>query len=825
VRPHWRGVMEALGALSPNQRLEKRDSIVAQMADDDELLTFPERKAATAPSRLLDPLPLILPEAEWAQIAAGLEQRAQLLDSILADVYGPQHLIEEQLLPPYLVLGNPAFLRPMRQLRPVRQLPHLYFYAADLVRLPTGEWRVYADRTEAPAGFAYALHTRHVLARAFPELFRGAQVRRLDPFVELWRSSLRALASDTSGAAPTIVLLTPGPYNDAYFEHEFLARALGVSLVQGGDLTVRGNFVYLKTLDGLVKVDVIYRRVDGDFCDSLELREDSALGTAGLVQVARTNNVAIVNMPGSAVAQTPAFAPFLPELARHLLGRELELRAVTTWWCGQAHALAEVRADLDRFSLHSVFDPTPEPIEPALLSPEERARFEANLAQHPERFVARERMSPSLAPCFADERDAHKEQGLVPRPVVLRAMAVWHHGRWLALPGGVARVVRGNSIYRHFWSHGGIAKDVWVLSHQDSNQSAAAATAPAPSVVVRPAAQETGLRSRTADDLFWLGRYVERLDAGARQFAATLQRFMRGGLSARDLAELGRLAEALKRTGWINYSVATAPVDGAMFQAGVTSAAAEGTAMRVSIDALRRLTRDARDQLSPSMWLALQRITAAASAQLGRGTSAADPLLTSLDATIVAVAGFSGFAAETMPRGTGWRFLDLGRRIERAMTVAQLVRALATGPASQLEAGMRLALELCDSTTSFLFGLPAEAQQVQALAFVLTERSNPRSLVYQLERIERLLATQAGSGTAPAIVTTVPALVRSIEDAMPTTSDDVASELPALFEVLDRAVRELSELSDSITRVYFTHLAPEIVLVSPRRPVPAEAMR
>jgi uncharacterized circularly permuted ATP-grasp superfamily protein/uncharacterized alpha-E superfamily protein len=819
LRPHWRGLMEALGGLTARQLAEKRDRIAAQMADDDELLGLPGRTAASAPSRSLDPLPLILPEAEWAELAAGLEQRAKLLDLILSDLYGPQHLIEEQLLPPYLVLGNPAFLRPMRRVQPARGLPQLYFYAADLVRLANGTWRVYADRTEASAGVAYALHTRHVLARAFPELFRGAQVRRLQSFVELWRSSLRAIADDADGA-PSIVLLTPGPYNDAYFEHVFLARALGITLVQGSDLTMRGDHVYLKTLDGLVKVDVIYRRVDGDYCDSLELREDSALGTAGLVQAARAGNVAIVNMPGTATVQTPALAPFLPELARRLLGSELQLPAVTTWWCGQAHALAEVRAGLDRFALHSVFDPTPEPIEPALLSADERARFEAELERHPERFVARETMSPSMAPCLADG-DKRAEYELVPRPVVLRAMSVWNDGRWIALPGGVARVVRGNSIYRNAWSHGGIAKDVWVLSDHDNDLAVAAI--PSPAVAVGAARQETAPRSRTVDDLYWLGRYVERLDAGARQFVATLQRFVRGGLSARDLAELGRLAEALKRTGWITYTVASAPVDGTMFLDGVTSAAAEGTALRVSIDALRRLTRDARDQLSPSMWLALQRITAAGSAQFGRGTRAPDTLLLSLDATIVAVAGFSGYAAENMARSTGWRFLDLGRRIERAMTIAQLVPALAAGPASQLDAGLRLALELCDSTSPFVFGQPAEAQYAQALAFVLAERTNPRSLLYQLCRIERLLATQAASGAVSANVAIVPALIRSIESAMPATTDNAASRFVAPLDLLDRTVAGLLELSDSITRVYFTHLTPELVPGSLRRPVPVAA--
>jgi uncharacterized circularly permuted ATP-grasp superfamily protein/uncharacterized alpha-E superfamily protein len=819
LRPHWRGLMEAIWALPPEQLVEKRTRIAAQLSDDDEALAVPGLAgAAAAPSRSLDLLPLILPEAEWTAIAAGMAQRARLLDMILADLYGAQRLIEDRRLPPYLVLGNPAFLRPLRRVAPVRNLPHLYFYAADLVRLPSGEWRVFADRTQAPAGVGYALHTRSVLARTVPEMFRAVRVRRLQSFIELWQSSLRATGSG-SGAAPRIVLLTPGPYNDAYFEHVFLARALGIALVQSADLTVRGNVVYLKTLEGLVKVDVVYRRVDGDYCDSLELREDSALGVAGLVGAARAGQVAIVNMPGSAAVETPAFAPFLPELAHRLLGEDLRLPAVTTWWCGQAHALAEVRARLDAFALHSVFDPAPQPTEPTLLSRAARAAFEARLALHPERFVAREKMTPSMAPCLDDPRE---ERRFTPRPVVLRVMAVWRDGEWIALPGGVARVVRDQSIYRHRWYLGGIAKDVWVLSEQDRDGAVPAPLLPA--VAVRAARQDAVLRSRTADNLYWVGRYVERLDAGARQFVAALQRLSGGGLSAREQAELQRLAEALRRTGWINTTVAAAPVDSAAFLEGVISAARDGTAMRDIIDSLRRLTLEARDHLSPAMWRTLHRLTAAAAAEFGRTSLDPDRVLQCLDGTIVAIAAFAGFAAESMMRGAGWRFLDLGRRIERAIDIALILRGVMTGPANQAEAGLRLALELCDSTNAYRLSAPAEGHYAQALDFVLAEPDNPRSLLHQLLRIEDHLGIQAALGRMALEAATVPALIAAVKSRAQGPADDLARHMPALAVLLDRAVGDLMEVSDSVTRAFFTHVASAQLLGFSSPPLLEEAM-
>ena len=496
--------------------------------------------------------------------------------------------------------------------------------------------------------------------------------------------------------------------------------------------------------------------------------------------------------------------------------------AVTTWWCGQAHALAEVRASLDRFALHSVFDPTPEPIEPALLSSDARARFEAELGQHPERFVARERMSPSVAPCL-EVGDGRREHELVPQPVVLRCMAVWHDGQWIALPGGVARVVRGNSIYRHVWSHGGIAKDVWVLSDHDTDLAVAAA--PSPAVAVRTARQEASLRSRTVDDLYWLGRYVERLDAGARQFVAVLQRFVRGGLSARDLAELGRLAEALKRTGWITYSVAAAPVDGAMFLDGMTSAAAEGTAMRVSIDALRRLTRDA--QRSAARPLCGSR--SSGSRPRGRRNSARGDRGPDRCSTVARRddrrrRGFFGPGGGehgarrrmAVPRsrspdrtrhdhrparpracdGTGEPARCRAAPGARALRFDQHIRVRpARRGAVRASAGLR-AGRAHQSPFAALSAPPYRASSCDAGRFgAVAGRCRDRAGADPVDR-RRHVGDHRRCGEAGS---------------------------PRCSICSHRAVADLLALSDSITRVYFTHLAPELVLGSLRRPAPVEA--
>lgn len=816
-RPHWRALMETWSALDPEQLSERLSRVSAQIANADQILAVPDLGAGSS-ARSLDLLPLIIPEEEWRGIADGLVQRARLLDCILADLYGPQRLIAERKLPPYLVLGNPAFLRPLQFLTPAAGAPHLYFYAADLVRLASGEWRVFSDRTQAAAGVGYALHNRSILARTFPEAFRAFGVSQLQSFVELWRSSLRALG-DRLGEAPLIVLFTPGPYNDAYFEHVFLARELGITLVQSADLTVRDNHVYLKTLGGLARVDVIYRRVDGAYCDSLELREDSALGIAGLVEVARAGHVAILNLPGSALVEGAAFAPFLPELARVLLGEELMLPAVTTWWCGQQSALAEVQAALDGFAVHSAFDPDPVPIDPALLSRDDRADFEARLARHPERFVARQKMSPSVAPCFGIEEARQGGARLVPKPVVMRVMALWHDGAWFALPGGVARIVGDHSIYRSTLRHGAVSKDVWVMASEP------AAVARVPLAATRSVRTERwALRSRTADDLFWLGRHVERLETGARQFLAMLHRLTSGTMTPRHRAELVRLAEGLKRTGWINVALAASPVDSVAFFDGIAEAASNGTTMRNSIDAIHRLMHSARDQLSIDMWHTLRRLTLSAAARFGVEPREPDELLEALDGMIASLAAFGGLVAENMARGAGWLFLDLGRRIERGIGTCQALGGVMSGPAEQVEAGLRLALDLTDSTSGYLLRFPLEAHFAHAANFVLADRGNPRALLYQLDLIERHLGTQAShSGISPDAAL-VPALIEAVELSSFDFGDDdrAHAQLDEFFALLARAAGDLMSLSNAVSRAYFTHTAAQHLMGFSSREIAAE---
>jgi len=812
LRPHWRDLMATIWSMPAAQMADRQARARSHFAEADEFLAI-YRGDAARPAWSFDLVPLILPESEWAALAEGLAQRARLLDLILADLYGPQRLIAEKLVPPFLVYANPEFLRPLRKLTPVGGAPHLFFYAADLVRMPDGAWRVFNDRTQAAAGVGYALRHRRVLARTFPEAFRAMAVRRLHPFIEQWRASLARIGA-TVRDDPRAVLLTPGPYNDAYFEHVYLARELGITLVQGSDLTVRDDMVFLKTLDGLMRVDVIYRRLDGAYCDPLELEEESELGVAGLIEAARRGKVAILNLPGSALIETPAFAPFLPRLARRLLGEELILPAVTTWWCGQSHALDAVKSDLEHFVLRPSFDSDPAPIDPATMDSERRAALLAALEASPERFVALERVTHGVVPIF--EKD-----GLAPAPVMLRVAAIWNDGAWSAMPGGVARVVSGDGLYRSTLRHGGIAKDVWVLSEE-----AVDIHVPTVRMASPPIKRATGaLGSRAADDLYWLGRYAERVDVGGRLLRAAIDRLADGGLGPRDMAELQLLAQALSRAGWIDDAVAAAPIGGRMFARGL-AVAADGGAMGEALAGLRRLAVSARDRITLDMWRILNHVLGEVRANLAVDSGDPDHLMEALDDLVRSIAAFTGLVNENMTRGAGWHFLDMGRRLERAIGAARSIAGVLSGAPGQIELGLKLALELADSTITHRTRYPAEPRPASVLDLVLADPANPRGLLYQLLRLkEHLEALGQDAGTVPALQSAAALAERiaSFAWARVEIGPDTVDLAPVLA-LLDLVAERLMGISDSLARSFFTHTQltkPVGFTTRPRRAVPA----
>src|ERR1700690_3354246 len=501
-RAHWAHLMESLRTIGPEE-LERRGGRAERRIRENAITynIYGDPLGANRPWKI-DIVPLLIPADEWRFIEAGIIQRAQLLNRLLEDLYGAQNLVADGHFPAALLYANPAFLRPLVGV-PVAAHSYLHMLAVDLARSPDGQWWVLADRTQTPSGSGYALENRTIVSDVLPDLFRTSNVLRLAPFFRAQREALTSLAQRDN---PRIVLLTPGPLNETSFEHSYIARYLGFILVQGADLTVRKRRVYLKTVDGLEKVDVILRRVDDSFCDPLELRGDSLLGVPGLVDAIVAGNVKMANALGSGLIETAAIMPFLPGLCTQLLGQKLKLPSVATWWCGQTYALDWVLNHLDSVVVKPAFPSRGmEPVFGADLPQAEKGKFAEQLRSRPHEYVAQEQVALSTAPVW-DNGCLHS------RSVVLRTSVLNTGSGGIGIPGGLVRVAEAEGSVVSM-QRGGHSKDAWVLWDSPVDTFS----------MLRPRNEPVELNrvsrvvpSSVADNAFWLGRYVERAENIAR---------------------------------------------------------------------------------------------------------------------------------------------------------------------------------------------------------------------------------------------------------------------------------------------------------------------
>jgi len=543
LRPHYDRFVRSLETLGRHELASRWEN--AKRAIRDNGVTYNVYGDPEGVDRpwTLDMIPLLVPSAEWQRIEAALIQRARVLNLLLGDLYGPQQLLRERQLPPSLIFGNPGFLRPCHGIVVPRGI-HLHLHAVDLARSADGQWQVLADRTQAPSGAGYALENRIVLSRSLPEAFRDCQVQRLASFFWAQRDTLTALAG-VQRDTPRVVLLTPGPLNETYFEHAYLARYLGFTLVEGGDLTVRDHRVFIKTLDGLQPVDVIFRRLDDSYCDPLELRTDSTLGVAGLVEAARAGNVTIANALGSGAIETAALSRFLPSLCRSLLGEDLLLPSVPTRWCGDADDLQYVLEHLDRMVIKRTFPhASGQPVFGRLLSTLQRSALVAEIRANPDQFVGQEEMPLSMAPAWLGQK-------LEPRPLVLRLYVAAAGDSYAVMPGGLTRIAAHADVPIVSMQRGGGSKDTWVLTDGPVSPMSLLAS---PAIKIQRERRSGDLPSRVADNLFWLGRYAERVEHSVRVLRSVVavdRRFERSDLRAHRVAAGARLARPVAgRSSW-----------------------------------------------------------------------------------------------------------------------------------------------------------------------------------------------------------------------------------------------------------------------------------
>jgi uncharacterized circularly permuted ATP-grasp superfamily protein/uncharacterized alpha-E superfamily protein len=807
VRPHWRPLIDALNSIGP-AGLGARWQEGRRLLHDNGVTynVYGDPRSTDRPWPL-DPIPFVIDESEWATISRAMRQRATLLNAMLADFYGAQRLLRDGMFPPELVFRHPGFLRPCANV-PVPHGIYLHNYSADLARSPDGRWWVIADRTQAPSGAGYALENRLVSQRVMPDVFRGMQVHRLADYFQVNREMMRSLVAHHRDN-PRIVLLTPGPYNETYFEHALLARYLGYTLVEGADLTVRGNAVFLKTLGGLLPVDLIMRRQDDSFCDPLELRGDSVLGVPGLVQAVRTGNVAVANALGAGLIESAAPAAFLPTLCQQLLGEELKMPTVATWWCGEERQLSQVIENLSRLVIKRSFQGlNAQPVFGAKLSDKARKKLANDIRRSPSDFVAQEQVALSTLPVWQDDH-------LAPRHLVLRVFVAAREASYEVMPGGLTRMTSSLDSLVASMQHGGGSKDTWVLS---SGPTAQTTLLTAPSVLLEVSRATFDLPSRVADNLFWLGRNVERIEATIRISRAILSRLYHESDPA-SFAGIAAGVRILAASGLLPPRPGEA-TNGASQDARGAALEREMLAMIYDTDGkselgatlrqLRRLVWLLRDRFSADAWRSINRFDQKFAAPARVEALRMGGALNLLDDAIVTLSAFGGFALESMTRGHGWRFLDIGRRLERALQMVDTVLNGFSRRDADQSAELETLLEIADSALTYRSRYLTSVQAGLVLDLLLLDEANPRSVAFQLERliehVAELPAREATSRKTAEWKTAMKMLTAlQIVDAAELMRKDESGKWSNLENLLGTIGGGLRSLSESIARDYFDH--------------------
>ena len=741
----------------------------------------------------LDPLPLLISAAEWRDLEKGLIQRAALINRIIADCYGSQDLIRSRWLPPALVFGQPDFLRPCHGIRPLGET-FVHLYGADLARSADGKWWVLSDRTQIPTGAGYALGNRLIAARILHESFRNCHVQRLARFFRQLQTTLSRAASRRVDN-PRVVVLTPGPFNETYCEQVWLSRYLGYSLVEGQDLTVRDDRVFLKTLSGLEPVDVILRRVDDDWCDPLELRNDSMLGVAGLVRALRAGNIAVANALGSGLMQSPAFMPFLPGLCRHILGEDLILPSIATWWCGQANAREYVLDHLAELIVRPAFRSQAEDTLDTLQS---RIRFQ------PELFVAQERMALSTAPVWDGS-------ALTPRPVSLRVYLVATAEGYCAMPGGLARVgvEPGGSVVS--LQQGGATKDTWVV-----------ADGPIEEVTLLNSSNETvelrrvgnNLPSRLADNFFWLGRYAERSDSTARLLRSLFTRFSPENLGA-SFSLIQPMLQTLARQGQIGAD-SSRPGSPQKLEStevellkAISDPKRRGSLRALSLE-LQRLALLVRDRTSHDLWRVLAQLGEILSASSHRAAFSMGEGVEILNEVLLHLAALHGLARENMTRAQGWRFLDMGLRLERGVHLCTFLDYALRSREADNPSVLETILEIADSALTYRSRYNLMPNIAAVYDLVLLDETNPRSLLFQLNQLvkhfERLPRERESALPSPGQRLLLDCLTRlRLVDPRSLLRRGGNWHHTSVGAIITRILRDLPRLSEAIAVSYFEH--------------------
>jgi uncharacterized circularly permuted ATP-grasp superfamily protein/uncharacterized alpha-E superfamily protein len=846
LSPEWTRFFDFLGTDGFYDLNHRTANLRRQIRDNG--VTYNVYADANGPQRpwALDLFPMMVSAGDWAHIEAGIQQRARLLDRVMADIYGPQELLSKGLLPSALVHAHPGYLRGMQGVKPAGGT-YLHIAAFDIAHGPDGRWSVVSQRTQAPSGLGYLLENRLTISLLFPEAFREMKVERLAASYKALVDGLKAMSPGDSNEESRVVLLTPGPYNETYFEHAYLARFLGLTLVEGSDLLVRDDKLYLKTLRGLEPVHGLLKRLDDEFLDPLELRSDSTLGVPGLLQVIRAGNVLVVNTPGSAFLESSALLGFLPALSEHLLGETLALPSLATWWCGEQAVMQDVLGQLK----NSVIKPTypgsgMESVIGHTLSRRALDEWAGRIVRRGEDYTVQAYLPLPQTPTWQGER-------ISPRSAMLRVFAVADgNGSWQVLPGGLARLA-GKNENMSSMQHGGSSADVWVLGDSSTSKTTVPRTEqPAPAWATAPLRHRPPVTSRAAENLFWLGRYTERAENSTRLAQITLQCL--GGEDQTSQPLLAWLTSMAVGNALVLDTVPPATQARRVFERALIANLADteqAASVGYNLRALKSAASAVRERLSQEQWHMIVRTeadffqrcsifsavspsgtTSQSQHQGGQHQSQSQsqsqspltpypPEYSSVEAlrALESASGFlsamTGAQTDRMTRDDGWRLLSMGRLIERLNTLAgALVRGFETGSVFE-EGGFNAMVALFDSTITFHAQYQQRRDIPALLDLLVLDRDNPRSLGWVVQTLRGRLAKLAGSapGYMPDLAMELPdpgswALADLCQGAPGSEDDEGGSRhYGHLVQLLEQCCDAALELSDTLSRRYFSHAA------------------
>ena len=713
----------------------------------------------------LSAMPVLIDEEEWSNISSGLSQRADLLEQVVADLYGENRLVANGHIPASIIAENPEWLRPLVGVRP-RSGHFLHFIAFDIGRGPHGQWWVLGDRTQAPSGAGFALENRIATSRIFSDIFASANVHRLAGFFRAFRDTLLDLRSEDDSR---VGILTPGLLNDTYYEQAYIARYLGLMLLEGEDLTVRNGHLMVRTVAGLRPISVLWRRLDAAWADPLELDETSRLGTPGLLGAVRDGHVTMVNALGSGILEAKALLAFLPKISEVLAGRPLAMPNVATWWCGQEAERNYVKANAHRmtignaFATRMLFD---QDDRTTLQSPQSTVMGDA-IADFIDRgaghLVAQEIATLSTTPAF-------KDGVLAPHPMSLRVFLARTPQGWEIMPGGFARIGSPGEANALAMQTGGAAADVWIVSKSAVRTETMLDPPTAPFV----RQQQAVLPSRAADNLFWMGRYVERAENTIRMLRAYHLRLVESGTP--DTPLLLRVAKYLATGG-------ADPRKG--FPAGVsqTLSSAMGAASHI------------RDRFSLDGWLALDDLSKTVG-KMSKTAQPGDDMARAMSVLLRKLSGFSGLVHENMYRSMGWRFLSIGRSLERAAMLSSMLAHFTSAEAE--EGSLDLTVEVADSTMTHRQRYAVSTNRSTIIDLLALDPLNPRSISYQINQIAEHVNVLPG--------VEVRTQLSPLQGAILQTRTSLAIKLPETVDVaaLTALGREVAELSNLLSSEYLS---------------------